>query len=51
MLAIGLVIVHLAAISLWFGGVVALFLMSKSDREIARKDLPLWRCGVFLLSR
>lgn len=45
MLAIGLVIVHLAAISLWFGGVVALFLMSKSDREIARKrftPLALW---------
>ena len=45
MLAIGLVIVHVAAISLWFGGVIALFLMSKSDREIARKrftPLALW---------
>ena len=45
MLAIGLVIVHVAAISLWFGGVFALFLMSKSDREIARKrftPLALW---------
>ena len=45
MLAIGLVIVHVAAISLWFGGVIALFLMPKSDREIARKrftPLALW---------
>lgn len=45
MLAIGLVMVHVAAISLWFGGVIALFLMSKIDREIGRKrftPLALW---------
>lgn len=53
MLAIGLVIVHVAAISLWFGGVVALFLMSKSDREIARKrftPLALWCVSAIALT-
>ncbi len=53
MLAIGLVIVHVAAISLWFGGVIALFLMSKSDREIARKrftPLALWCVSAIALT-
>ena len=53
MLAIGLVIVHVAAISLWFGGVIALFLMSKSDREIARKrftPLAVWCVSAIALT-
>ena len=53
MLAIGLVIVHVAAISLWFGGVIALFLMPKSDREIARKrftPLALWCVSAIALT-
>jgi cytochrome c oxidase assembly factor CtaG/putative copper export protein len=45
MLAIGLVIVHVAALSLWFGGVIVLLLMPKNEREIGRKrfaPLALW---------
>lgn len=45
MLAIGLVIVHVAALSLWFGGVIALFIMPKNEREIGRKrfaPMALW---------
>ena len=53
MLAIGLVMVHVAAISLWFGGVIALFLMSKIDREIGRKrftPLALWCVSAIALT-
>ena len=53
MLAIGLVIVHVAAISLWFGGVIALFLMPNSDRDIARKrftPLALWCVSAIALT-
>jgi putative copper resistance protein D len=53
MLAIGLVIVHVAALSLWFGGVIALFLMPKSEREIGRKrfaPLALWCVSVIALT-
>ena len=53
MLAIGLVMVHVAAISLWFGGVIALFLMSKTDREIGRKrftPLALWCVSAIALT-
>lgn len=45
MLAIGLVIVHVAALSLWFGGVVVLFILPKNEREFGRKrfaPLALW---------
>ena len=45
MLAIGLVIVHVAALSLWFGGVVVLFILPKNERELGRKrfaPLALW---------
>ena len=53
MLAIGLVMVHVAAISLWFGGVISLFLMSKTDREIGRKrftPLALWCVSAIALT-
>jgi len=53
MLAIGLVIVHVAALSLWFGGVIALFLMPKSEREIGRKrfaPLALWCVSAIALT-
>ena len=45
MLAVGLVIIHVAALSLWFGGVIVLFILPKNDREIGRKrfaPLALW---------
>lgn len=45
MLAVGSVIIHVAALSLWFGGVIALLIMPKSDREVGRKrfgPLALW---------
>ena len=45
MLAIGLVIVHVAALSLWLGGVVVLFILPKNEREFGRKrfaPLALW---------
>ena len=53
MLAIGLVIAHVAALSLWFGGVAALFLMPQSDREIGRKrfaPLALWCVSAIALT-
>jgi len=52
-LAIGLVIVHVAALSFWFGGVIALFLMPKNDREIGRKrfaPLALWCVSAIALT-
>ena len=53
MLAIGLVIVHVAALSLWFGGVISLFLMPAEDREFGRKrfaSLAFWCVSAIALT-
>ncbi len=45
MLAVGLVIVHVLALSLWIGGLIALALMSSSGRKIAHPrfhTIALW---------
>ena len=45
MLAVGLVVVHVLALALWVGGLVALALMSTSERELAHPrfhQIALW---------